>query len=162
MGPDDAQPAGGSQATSTPTPQSDAGGVPMQKTGEIMLIVSLVIIFIVILSMTVHLFIRHRYRRNPQKRPKKDLESTVSSELHSTDKKVFEAAGTEVILCELPPEAPPLQELDAGEVITPLQRAYTGTTRYSEYDFDFGFDAVSPEDVVPQNRQMAVYWSARL
>jgi heme/copper-type cytochrome/quinol oxidase subunit 2 len=136
----------------------------MQKTGEIMLIVSLIIIFIVILSMTVHLFIRHRYRRSPRKEPKKDLESTVSSELHSTDKKVFEAAGTEVVLCELPPEAPPLIELDAGDVhvITPIQRAYTGTTRSTEWEFDFGFDAVSPEDVLPRDRQMAQYWSARL
>jgi hypothetical protein len=162
----------GTIASPTPTPYQDASKTTIQKTGEAMLGFALAIIFIVIACVITHLLLKERRKKAARngtsknkkktgaKKKKKDLESG-GVELHSVDKKVFEAAGVEVVLCELPEDAPPRQELDAGDdafPFSPLERGYTGTTTSS---IQFSPDAISPEDPWPEGRQLAAYWAMR-
>lgn len=167
------------QSTPTPTPSSPptknaSGG--LAKTGEIMLGFALSIIFIVICCVVIHLLLKWNRQRYPNGRPNKkkrkkkkpDLEKGTI-ELHSVDKKVFEAGGTQVVLCELPEDAPPIHEMDAGEIpfpFSPIERTMTGatgmtgTTRASSLQFTPD-EMVSPEDPWPEGRHLAVYWSSR-
>lgn len=132
---------------------------------------ALAIIFIVIFSVIIHLLLKHRRQNGPRRKKnkktkKKDIESRGTIELHSVDKKIFEAGGTQVVLCELPSEAPPRQEMEAGlsgfifpfSPISPLERAYTGTTTSS---FQFNLDEISPQTPLPSGHQFAAYWAAR-
>lgn len=136
-------------------------GPTLIKTGEIMLVFALVIIFLVILFVTCHFIMKSRGglgqcckgRKKAKKQPKKDIEAQSSSELHSSDKKVFEVAGTQVVLCELP-EAPPLQEMEAAVIFTPIERTFTGASTLNM--------EVSPaENPWPEGRELAIYWSMR-
>jgi Na+-transporting methylmalonyl-CoA/oxaloacetate decarboxylase gamma subunit len=169
--------------TTAPTPvptQSQAAAeesLPIKKTGEIMLGFALAIIFLVILCIIIHLLLKHHRQKYPNGKRKKKKKSKPKDlekgtvELHSVDKKVYEAAGTQVILCELPEDAPPRQELDAGDVfpISPLERTYTGTTgvsRMSTEDWPLTPDIViSPADQLPPEppapRRLATYWQTR-
>ena len=158
-------------ASSQPTPGATQypikdNGPGIQKTGEIMLILALVIIFIVCACIALHLVVRQR-RRSPvwrakkeekrrQKMTKKSKKEQNVSELHSVDKKIFEAAGTQVVLAELA-EAPPLQELEAGVFSMSIERAMTVTTT-SDVELT---SAISPEDPWPRGRELAVYWATR-
>lgn len=134
---------------------------------------ALAIIFLVIFCIIVHLLLKQHRQKYPNGRPKKkkkpkkettkDLEKGTV-ELHSIDRKVFEASGTQVVLCELPEDAPPRHELDAGYVlpVSPLERTYTGTTgatgtTASDYN---GEPLVSPADPLP-DQHLAVYWQSR-
>jgi hypothetical protein len=162
-------------ASSTPTPDPTSvpepeGSVPLKKTGEIMLGFALSIIFIVIFCVIIHLLLKQHRQKYPngkkkkKKKQKKDLEAGTS-ELHSIDKKIYEAGGTEVVLCELPEEAPPRHEMDAGFVFpfSPLERTMTGTTEMTGTTSSEMI--VSPESAVPPEdpfgRRMAVYWQTR-
>jgi hypothetical protein len=155
-----------------PPPTNNEGGIPLHKTGEIMLGLSLTIILIVIICVIAHLLLKERRKRYPNGRPKKkkkkktDLEKGTV-ELHSIDKKVFEAGGTEVVLCELP-EAPPIQELDGGFggfvfPFSPMERSMTGTTDVTDVegsDMEISPAVVSPVSPWPE-QPLAVYWSSR-
>ncbi|KAH7131843.1 hypothetical protein B0J11DRAFT_209285 [Dendryphion nanum] len=153
-------------SNSGPRPPSASENVPgdsgptLVKTGEIMLVFAMVIIFLVILFVSCHLIMKSRggvlfrRRKKEKKQPKKDIEAQPSSELHSADKKVFEVQGTQVVLCELP-EAPPLQEMEANTIFTPIERTMTDTSTLNM--------EVSPaENPWPEGRELAVYWSMRL
>ncbi|KAF2019180.1 hypothetical protein BU24DRAFT_114727 [Aaosphaeria arxii CBS 175.79] len=157
-------------STGSSAPPSSTQNVPgdsgptLAKTGEIMLIFALVIIFMVIFFIAVHLTMKRRSQRfwgmkskEKKKKKEKDPEKAQStSELHSTDKKVFEAEGTAVTLCELPQDAPPLQELEADMTFPPLERYRSDDSSTLEI-------VVSPADNPwPEGRELAVYWSARL
>jgi hypothetical protein len=162
--------------TPTPTPSPSkaaaAESLPIKKTGEIMLGFALSIIFLVIFCVIVHLLLKQHRQKYPNGRPKKkkkkktkakDLEKGMV-ELHSVDKKIYEAAGEQVVLCELPEDAPPRQELDAGDVfpLSPLERTYTGTTGVSATTSDWPLTpdiVVSPAE--PEPRHLAVYWQTR-
>jgi H+/gluconate symporter-like permease len=183
-------------ASSTPTPAPSQAakdnGFTLQKTGEIMLGFGLSIIFLVIFFVTLHLILKQRRKmglrkkkRMGKQKQKKATEETRETretgetppELHSAIRPVFEAAGTEVVLCELPQDAPPLQELEAGEWSLPIQRpasvlttttmtsVMTGTTtseiEYNPYDTEYGPYEVSPMDPSPHGRHLAAYWAMR-
>lgn len=187
-GGEDSQPHNPSSSNSTPVPSPDPdaskkSAFTLQKTGEVMLVFALVIIFIVIFCVALHLVLKqrrqHRRRNGPKakkektKKTKKDRNSGNTPELHSVEKKVFEAAGTQVVLCELPEDAPPLQELEAGEIpfdypFSPVERRMTAmtattttttTTTTSEIEFNPG--EVTPMDPWPEGRQLAMYWAGR-
>jgi hypothetical protein len=162
-------------ASSTPTPSPTphvAESIPIKKTGEIMLGFALAIVFLVIFCIIVHLLLKQHRQKYPKGKPKKkkkkkkDLEKGTV-ELHSIDKKVFEAAGTQVVLAELPEDAPPRAELDGGYVfpISPLERTFTGTTRMTgttASDMEITPDPlVSPMEPWPEGRHLAVYWQTR-
>lgn len=161
--------------TSTPSEAASTESIPIKKTGEIMLGFALSIIFLVVFCIIIHLLLKQRRQKYPngrskkkkkQKKKAKDLEKGTI-ELHSVDKKIYEAAGEQVVLCELE-DAPPRQELDGGDVIfpiSPLERTYTGTTGVSAAttaDWPLTPDiVVSPADPYPEPRRLATYWQTR-
>lgn len=139
---------------------------------------ALSIIFLVVFCIIVHLLLKQHRQKYPNGKPKKkkkqkkkakDLEKGTV-ELHSVDKKIYEAAGEQVVLCELDSEAPPRQELDSGDVIlplSPLERTYTGTTGVSAASTaDWPLTpniVVSPAEPPPEfePRRLATYWQTR-
>ncbi|KAF2279010.1 uncharacterized protein EI97DRAFT_440496 [Westerdykella ornata] len=162
----------------TPSPSGTQNGtteaIPLKKTGEMMLGFALAIVFLVIFCIIIHLLLKQHRQRYPNGRPKKkkmkkpkdtDLEKGTV-ELHSVDRKVFEAASTQVVLCELPEDAPPRHELDAGYVlpVSPLERTLTGTTGVTGTtvsDMESNREPlVSPAEPLPA-QHLAVYWQTR-
>lgn len=180
-GGEDSSPHTGEKATTpTPAPSSAAPAktkdiLPLETTGQIMIGISLLIILLVITCCIVHLIRKQRRQQYPNGKPKrrknntklpKDLEKGTV-ELHSVDKQVFEVGGS--VLYELPADAHPRQELDAGmeemmlrDLTTPMERSMTGTTRVTDATDEI--QPASPAVVSPMEawptRALAMYWQA--
>lgn len=156
---------------SSPAPAKSKDILPLETSGEIMIGISLFIILVVIVCCIAHLIRKQRRERYPHGKPKskektnaaKDLEKGTF-ELHSADKQIFEVGGSEMVLCELPADAHPRQEMYAGfddlvSPFTPIERTMTGTTVTDATD---EIQLVSPavvSSIQPwPERTLAVYW----
>ena len=104
-----------------PSPSHSASSNPLKspevtQAGEIMLIISLVLILFVVLSVCLHFYLRRQKRRRRKAKPKKKEveESDTQPELQSREKKFAELVGTP--LCEMG-ESEPRHELEDAEVL---------------------------------------------
>ena len=86
------------------------------QAGEMMLIISLVLILFVVLSVCLHLYLKRQKRRRRKTAPKKKAgkDSEAQPELQSKEKKFSELVGTP--LCEMG-ESEPRHEMEDAEVL---------------------------------------------
>ena len=102
-------------APSRPAASNPLAAPVVIKAGEMMLIISLVLILFIVISVCVHFYLkrqRPRYRKAP---PKKELggDADGQPELQSKEKKFAEVAGTP--LCEMG-DSEPRHEMEDAEV----------------------------------------------
>jgi type III secretory pathway component EscV len=140
----------------------------MVRTGEIMLILSLLLIFLVACFVALHFYLRSRKRRNKKSGKTKDKKKTKKKakgeadgppELHSQQKKIAELVGTPI--CEIGDSEPrhEMEDVEVQEVMTPIDEPIGSAIS------TFGHTAIpavvqpAPE---PDIREFATYWSARM
>ena len=137
----------------------------MVRAGEIMLILSLLLIFLVASCVALHFYLRSRKRRNKRsgktkdKKKKKKGEADGPPELHSQQKKIAELVGTPI--CEIGDSEPrhEMEDVEVQEVMTPIDEPIGSAIS------TFGHTAIpvvvqpAPE---PEIREFATYWSARM
>ncbi|KAL1594333.1 hypothetical protein SLS60_010093 [Paraconiothyrium brasiliense] len=102
-------------------PTHSASSNPMSspsvvQAGEMMLIISLVLILFVVCSVSVHFYLKRQKRRRRKNSPKKNAGKDVDGpdELQSKEKKMAELVGTP--LCELG-DSEPRHEMEDAEVL---------------------------------------------
>ncbi|KAJ4291932.1 hypothetical protein N0V90_009830 [Kalmusia sp. IMI 367209] len=110
------QPTKPDHADATQTASSSPLSSPsVVQAGEIMLIISLVLILFVVISIAVHFYLKRQKRRRRKTAPKKKgvKASDGQPELQSQEKKMAELVGTP--LCEMG-ESEPRHEMEDAEV----------------------------------------------
>lgn len=140
------------------------------RAGEIMLIFSLLLIFLVACFVALHFYLRSRKRKAIQSGKRKDKKSKKKNkkgepngppELHSQEKKIAELVGTPI--CEIGDSEPrhEMEDVEVQEVSTPIDEPIGSAIS------TFGYVAIpvpahvhpAPE---PEVREFATYWSARM
>lgn len=145
------------------------------KAGETMLIISLVLIFLLACTVSLHLYLRRRERRRrgTTKDKKKEKKGKEQPELPTQEKHVAELTGTP--MCEIG-ESEPRHEMEDAEVDERhLQmdsersschksigdQSDSDSVTGSEVDIEAGISWYddSDERVEPGNRELAIYWA---
>lgn len=145
------------------------------KAGEAMLIISLVLIFLVCCTVSLHLYLRRRKRRRrgvkKGKKDKKKAKGQDQPELPTQEKNIAELIGTP--MCEIG-ESEPRHELEDAEVderhlqvesetssCHKSEIDQSGSETASDVDVEAGISWYddSEERVQPNNRELAMYWA---
>ncbi|KAF2705559.1 hypothetical protein K504DRAFT_537130 [Pleomassaria siparia CBS 279.74] len=153
------------QSSGTPAPStSTLSSSSMVRTGEIMLIFSLLLIFLVACFVALHLYLRSRKKKaKPLKQDKKKKMKNCPSgppELHSVKKEFVELVGTPV--CEIGDSEPryEMEDVEVQEVSSPLDEPIgRAISTYGPIAIPFAVHLPAPE---PEIREFATYWSLRI
>jgi hypothetical protein len=145
------------------------------KAGEAMLIISLVLIFLVCCTVSLHLYLRRRkrWRRGMKKGGKKGKQGKERPEVPPQEKHVAELVGTP--MCEIG-ESDPRHEMEDAEVDerhlqveseasschkSGMEGSVSDSETTSDVDVEAGISWYddSEERVEPGDRELAIYWA---